>query len=77
MGKIKLRRLPERTPVRLVVQLSPELNAMLADYATFYAAAYGQDEPVAELVPAILSSFLESDRWFQAELRKRRSRGDR
>lgn len=75
MAEIKLQRLPDRTPVKLAVYLPPELNSALADYAAFYAAAYGRDEPVAELVPAILASFLESDRAFQAA--RRRGRGQR
>lgn len=61
---IKLARLPDRTPVKLTILVSPELNRALADYAEAYAAAYGEAEPVAELVPAILSAFLRSDRAF-------------
>jgi hypothetical protein len=41
-------------------------------YAAFYADSYGHEEPVAELVPAILASFLDGDRAFQAALRRRR-----
>lgn len=69
---IKLQRLPDRAPVKLAVSLPPELSSALADYAVFYAAAYGREEPVAELVPAILVSFLESDRAFQTARRLRR-----
>lgn len=69
MADIKLARLKDRTPVRLTISLTPELRQMLADYALFYAAAYGAEEPLSELVPAILSSFLESDRAFQAARR--------
>lgn len=72
MAEIKLARLPDRTPVRVTISVSPELNSALADYAAFYAAAYGRDEPVAELVPAILASFLDSDRAFQAARRQAR-----
>ena len=72
MAEIKLQRLPDRTPVKLTVTLSPELNSALVDYAAVYATAYGREEPVAELVPAILASFLEGDRAFQAARRQRR-----
>lgn len=39
------------------------------DYAGAYAEVYGVAEPVAELVPAMLAAFVESDRAF---LRRRR-----
>lgn len=64
MSELKLARLPERTPVKLTIMLAPELHAALGDYATFYAEFYGKEEPVAELVPAMLSAFLDSDRGF-------------
>jgi hypothetical protein len=64
MAALKLERLPDRTPVKLMVLVSPELNRALADYAAAYEAAYGQAEPVAELIPAMLSAFLQSDREF-------------
>ena len=71
MGGIRLGRLPDRTPVKLVVHVSPELNRALSDYAEAYAAAYGQEETIADLVPAMLAAFLESDREFA---RARRSK---
>jgi len=37
---------------------------MLQQYAALYAEAYGREESVTELVPAMLSAFLESDRSF-------------
>lgn len=33
-------------------------------YAAVYASTYGVDEPVSELIPAMLTAFLESDRSF-------------
>lgn len=69
MAAIKLSRLPDRTPIRLTVSLSPELNQALAAYGAFYASQYGQEEPLAELVPAMLAAFLDGDRAFQAARR--------
>lgn len=69
---IKLGRLPDRTPVKITILVSPELNRDLADYAEAYAVAYGEAESVADLVPAILAAFLKSDRAFT---RRRRSGG--
>ncbi|RYD66599.1 MAG: DUF2274 domain-containing protein [Sphingomonadales bacterium] len=66
---LKLARLPERTPVKIAISVSPDLAAALADYAAIYEKTYGHCEPVAELIPAMLSTFLESDRAF-AKARK-------
>lgn len=64
MADLKLARLPDRTPVKLAITVSPDLHQQLADYAALYAETYGREEPVSELVPAMLASFLESDRAF-------------
>lgn len=64
MGSIKLQRIPDRTPVKVIIAVPPDLHRALTDYAAAYQAAYGEAEPVAELVPAMLAAFLESDRWF-------------
>lgn len=61
---LKLSRLPDRTPVKLTITIPPDLNEALKSYAAAYEAAYGTNEPVAELVPAMLASFIESDREF-------------
>jgi len=64
MVELRLSKLPDRTPVKLALTLAPELHQALADYAAVYAQAYGREEPLAELVPAMLASFLESDKAF-------------
>ena len=64
MTAIKLGRLPDRTPVKIIIFVSPELNRALGDYASAYEAAYGQAAPVVDLIPAMLAAFLESDREF-------------
>ncbi|MFX4084884.1 DUF2274 domain-containing protein [Sphingobium sp. WW5] len=64
MVDIKLARLPDRTPVKLAITITPDLQSALNDYAAIYAQAYGREEPVTELIPAMLTSFLESDRNF-------------
>lgn len=64
MADLKLAKVPDRTPVKLTVQIAPDLHQALNDYAALYAQAYGRDETVADLIPAILASFLESDRAF-------------
>ncbi|CAN5317037.1 DUF2274 domain-containing protein [soil metagenome] len=64
MADLKLARLPDRTPVKLSISITPDLAEALAAYARLYTAAYGREEPVAELVPAMLENFLGSDREF-------------
>jgi hypothetical protein len=61
---IKLAQLPDRTPLKISFLAMPDLHQALCDYAAFYNQTYGRDEPVAELIPAMLSAFLESDRAF-------------
>jgi hypothetical protein len=63
--ELRLAKLPDRTPVKITMTVSPDLHHMLQDYATMYAKTYGTDEAVAELCPYMLQTFLESDRGFQ------------
>jgi hypothetical protein len=72
MPDIRLPRLPDRTPVKMTISLPPDLNQALSDYATLYSEVYGQPEPVQELIPAMLASFLDGDRLFA---RRRRGQG--
>jgi len=65
MAVLKLGRLPDRTPVKMSISVMPELAEALTIYANLYREAYGQEEPVSELIPAILASFLAGDREFQ------------
>ena len=64
MADIKLARIPDRTPVRIALSISPDLDRSLRDYARFYQASYGHEVPIAELLPAMLESFIASDRNF-------------
>jgi hypothetical protein len=64
MTRLKLPRLPDRTPVKMTIQILPELADALQKYAAAYEQAYGSSEAVADLIPYMLSAFLESDREF-------------
>lgn len=64
MPDLKLAQLPDRTPVKLSISVMPDLHQALNDYAALYAEAYGRKEPVADLIPAMLAAFLDSDRAF-------------
>lgn len=76
MADLKLGKLPDRTPVKLAITITPDLQSLLHAYAAAYASTYGIEEPVTELIPAMLSAFLESDRAFVRE-RDARARGQK
>lgn len=75
MAELKLRKLPDRTPVKITISISPELNQALGAYAEMYRETYGEAEPVQELIPAMLMSFLDSDRAFAKARQSRRGQG--
>ena len=64
MPEIKLPQLPDWTPVKLTPSVMTDLHQALIDYAALYSRACGRDEPVAKLIPAMLATFLDSDRGF-------------
>jgi hypothetical protein len=64
MPDLKLAKLPDRTPIKLAITIAPDLHQTLQEYAALYASTYGREEPVAELVPAMLTAFLDGDRAF-------------
>ena len=70
MPDLKLAKLPDRTPVKVTISVSPELHLALGAYAEMYRATYGEAEPVQELIPAMLAAFLESDRGFARQRRR-------
>ena len=70
MTELKLPRLPDRTPVKLVITIGADLNQALKDYAARYEAAYGVAEQVVDLVPYIVEAFLQADKGFTRTTRK-------
>lgn len=62
---LRLARLPDRTPVRIVLSVDPALAATLQDYAAVYTGTYGIEEKPETLIPAILETFLASDAGFK------------
>ncbi|NNG58681.1 DUF2274 domain-containing protein [Sphingomonas paucimobilis] len=64
MPDLKLAKLPDRTPIKLMISVTPDLQQTLQDYARCYAETYGTEETVAELIPHMLAAFLAGDRGF-------------
>lgn len=64
MTILKLAKLPDRTPVKISVLLTPELRERLGQYAALYGEIYGQKATISELIPAMVAAFLDSDRGF-------------
>jgi hypothetical protein len=56
--------LPDRTPVKLTVVITPDLRQALNDYAEAYREAYDQAETATDLVPIALQASLDADRGF-------------
>lgn len=71
MPELKLAKLPERSPMKLSITVGPDLHTALRDYADIYAATYGQQEKIEDLIPFMLQQFVEGDRGF-AKARKAR-----
>jgi hypothetical protein len=62
---LKLAKLPDRTPVKIGITVTPDLDADLRAYLDLYRAAYDDKAAaVADLIPAMLESFLASDKAF-------------
>jgi hypothetical protein len=72
---LKLAKLPDRTPVKIGITITPGLDADLRAYLDLYRATYDDKAAtVADLIPAMLESFLASDRAF-AKARKETEAG--
>jgi hypothetical protein len=69
VAELKLAKLPDRTPAKITITVSSDLNRALNRYAEIYRETYGESETVAELIPFMLDAFLDSDRGF-AKARK-------
>ncbi|MBL0925362.1 MAG: DUF2274 domain-containing protein [Sphingomonadaceae bacterium] len=72
MAELRIAKLPDRNPVKLTIAVMPDLHDALQDYAKLYAETYGQADSMVDLIPAMLTAFLDSDREFQ---KARKGRG--
>ncbi|AQQ05413.1 transposase [Roseibium algicola] len=73
---LKLGKLPDREAVKITFTADVELKKALNDYAEIYRQAYGQKETVSDLIPFMLTSFMDADAGFKRarkQLAERRS----
>ena len=63
--KLKLSKLPSRTPVKLTISFLPEIYEMLKDYGRIYEQEYGENEKIEDLVPYMIEAFLKTDHSFR------------
>lgn len=68
--KLKIGPLPDRTPVKVTINVEPALHADLKLYADLYQQAYGNSVDVPVLIPSILEAFLARDAALKAAKRK-------
>lgn len=63
--RLKLGKLPSRTPVKLTINFLPGIYQMLEDYGRIYEQEYGEKEKIEDLVPYIIEAFLKTDNSFR------------
>lgn len=63
--KLRIGKLPDLTPVKMTIQVDPELHQLLEDYAQIYNESYEGSVGPAALVPSMLAGFLASDSGFK------------
>ena len=62
---LKLSKLPKRTPVKINIVLTPETHEAMVDYADIYEETYGNRENIEELIPFMITAFLDNDHAFK------------
>lgn len=62
---LKLNKLPNRETAKITFTANAELKTTLQDYAEIYRQTYGGKETVADLIPFILESFINTDHGFK------------
>lgn len=71
MADLKLAKLPDRTPVKLTITVTPDLKKSLDAYLTLYQTVHeDRDAGLGDIIPAMLEHFLAGDRAF-AKAQKR------
>jgi hypothetical protein len=64
MPDLKLRKLPNRTPVKMTISVMPDFEEALRDYAALHSAQHGVDSTPADIASAMVEQFILNDREF-------------
>ena len=67
---LKIGKLPDMTPTKLSINVTPYLKSDLDIYAQLYQQAYSDKQNVANLIPLMLEGFLASDSGFKKAKRE-------
>jgi len=67
---LRIGKLPDLTPVKMTIQVDPDLHQLLEDYARIYNERYEGSVGPAALVPSMLAGFLASDSGFKKARRE-------
>lgn len=62
---LKIGAIPDRTPIKLSLSLSPDVHDALQDYASIHAKEFGQNAQVTDLAALMIERFLASDTQFK------------
>ena len=62
---LRLGPIPKATPVKITIVVTSAFKVQLDRYAAMHARAWGDRVDVAELIPHMLRSFVESDKAFR------------
>lgn len=67
---LKLQKLPDLTPSKMTITITPDLQADLESYAKIYERTYEDKQNVSSLIPSMLAGFLASDAGFKKAKRE-------
>ncbi len=67
---LKISRLKDMTPIKMSINVTPDLKSDLDIYARLYERAYGDKQDVTNLIPLMLEGFLASDSGFKKAKRE-------
>ena len=62
---LRIAKLPDLTPVKMTINVDPEIHQMLEDYALIYSENYKDEVKPAALVPSMIAGFLATDNGFR------------
>ncbi len=65
MTSLKMKKIPDRTPVKITLSLSPGVHSDLLKYAEIYQHHHGRSEMPQVLAAQMIEIFMQSDSGFR------------